>query len=149
MLALDCTHRIAVDDGLDALALAPTRTVRPRLDRALGPALWLAAAVAVAVVLRLAGGAGDLAAGALAGTAALVYLGTAVTSGRPGIALLDLSAALAAGGLAVSGAAPATVMGVHVLWGALRAGWNGSGGSLATGWAAFFGAQAVLLGLSA
>ena len=150
MFALDYTQRTAVEDGLEPLAPAPARIPMARLEKALAPAWWLAAAVVVTIALQLAGPAGEAAVSALAGTAALVYLGTATIAGRPGIAMLDLAAAVAAAGLAIAGTAPATVMGVHVLWGALRISSPAAPGrGLAAGWSAFFGAQAVLLGLVA
>ncbi|MEJ2515376.1 MAG: hypothetical protein P8080_09020 [Gammaproteobacteria bacterium] len=113
---------------------------------------WLAAGVLATAALRLAGPAGELALQALAGTAALVYLGTAVISGRPGVALLDLATAALVVGLAAGTAVNAsTVMMVHVLWGILRGPMApaGSGRTFTSAWSLFFAAVALLAGLSA
>ncbi len=113
---------------------------------------WLAAAVLVTAGLRLAGPAGELGFNALAGTAALLYLGTAAISGRPGIALFDLATAGLVMGLAAGSTVGVTsVMMVHVLWGLLRGTAAGAapGRAFTSAWSLFFGAVALLAGLSA
>lgn len=152
MYAQDYFRQVTIDHTLDSPAQAAARIEVPGLERALGPAWWLASSVLMTVMLRLAGVAGEEAIMALAGSASLVYLGTAAIAGRLAPAALDLVAAAMSAGLAISGAVgPATVMMVHVLWGALRAsaGPSGPGRRFAAGWSIFFGASALLLGLSA
>lgn len=152
MYAQECFRQATIDHSLNSPAKSAARIEVPGLERALGPAWWLVASVLVTVVLRLAGVAGEEAIMALAGSASLIYLGTAAIAGRPGAAALDLAAAVVSAGLAMGGAVtPATVMMVHVLWGALRAsaGPAGPGRRFAAGWSVFFGASALLLGLSA
>jgi len=152
MYAQDCFRQVTVDRTLDSPLTGTARIAVPGLERALGPAWWLASSVLVTIMLRLAGVAGEEAIMALAGSAALVYLGTAAVAGRLGLAALDLAAAVVSAGLAIGGqVGPATVMMVHVLWGALRAsaGPAGPGRRFAAGWSIFFGASALLLGLSA
>ena len=122
MYAQNYFRHVAIDPPRESPANAAARIEVPGLERALGPTWWLAASVLVTVVLRLTGVAGEEAIMALAGSASLVYLGTAAVAGRLGPAALDMAAALVSAGLAMGGAVgPATVMMVHVLWGALRA----------------------------
>ena len=128
-----------------AALTARLRVAAATLARFLVPARWLAAAVVTVVALRLAGG-GEAAMLALAATSSLVYVGTAVLSGRVVFALLDLATA----GFIVSGVDPATVLVGHALWGAVRGslGAQGLGSRFAAGWSVFFAALALLFGIS-
>jgi hypothetical protein len=132
-----------------AALTARLRVAATTLARFLVPARWLAAAVVTVVALRLAGG-GEAAMLALAATSSLVYVGTAVLSGRVVFALLDLATAGFIVALAFSGVDPATVLVGHALWGAVRGslGAQGLGSRFAAGWSVFFAALALLFGIS-
>jgi hypothetical protein len=151
MYALELNRRIAVEDSLESLAASPARSAAPRLEKALAPAWWLAAAVIVTAALKLGGTAASEAFAALAGTAALVYLGTAMVSGQLKTAALDLTAATVTAGLAIGGAAPATVLIAHALWGALRSSLTAAGPQrqFPVGWSIFFAASALFASLGA
>ena len=103
MYAQECFRQATIDHSLNSPAKSAARIEVPGLERALGPAWWLVASVLVTVVLRLAGVAGEEAIMALAGSASLIYLGTAAIAGRPGAAALDLAAAVVSAGLAMGG----------------------------------------------
>jgi len=128
MQALDLTTtRTVVNDirpasaaiGRDGGLSATWRRLACRLTR-------VAPGIAIAVVvysLFQASGMAQLALAALAGTAALVYLGTATLSASPATATVDLSAAMVTAALAFS-ASDAAMLAVaflaHALWGILR-----------------------------
>lgn len=82
--------------------------------------------IAVAVVVYSvfqAAGVPYLTLAALAGTAALVYLGTATLSARPAAATVDVFAAVVTLALAISASDPAALAVAflaHALWGILR-----------------------------
>lgn len=151
MFALDRSCRLCVHDATLSPLSAGVRGTLARAAQVLAPARWLALAVVVAVVLRLAGAAGEEAVMALAGTASLLYLATAAVSGMRFVALLDLAALSAVGLALIVGEGPASVMMVHVLWGALRMSLADGEGErrFAVAWSIFFAASALLLGLSA
>jgi len=128
---------------MQALDLTTTRTVAndlrpvsPATGRGAGlAAAWrrlacrltrVAPGIAIAVVvcsLFQAAGVAQLGLAALAGTASLVYLGTATLSPSPITATVDLSAAMITATLAFSAsdaAMLAVVFLAHALWGILR-----------------------------
>ena len=156
MYALNWTRDLTVDDGL-----APLAPIDPRahmaatgrvLHEALAPVTAAVGGVFVAMLLIMTGPFADTLAVALGGTAALVYLGTALISGRPGAAALDLGAATATAWIALAAAGPAvSVLLVHVVWGILRGAWPGAapGRRFAVSWAAFHATAALLLGFGA
>ncbi|MGB5209349.1 MAG: hypothetical protein WBO47_06560 [Gammaproteobacteria bacterium] len=87
--------------------------------------------------------------GALAGSAVLVYLGTAFLSARPGLAVFDISTGIAALWLVTTTGSPHSIAAafiVHALWGILRGaiGVNESP-QLLSNWTAFSSAMALLL----
>jgi len=156
MYALNWTRNLPVDDGLEPLAPVNAFAHAPSAARAMhgawGPAAAAMAGLVIAVLVMLTG---DLAAPlilALGGTAAFAYLGTALLSGRVGVAALDLTAAVAAAGIALAGAGPAvSALLVHVVWGILRGAWPGAapGRGFAASWAALHATAALLLGFGA
>lgn len=150
MHVLDLTRPIDLVTTGHACARRRILHIAPVFTGILGPATWLAVAVCASVILRLSG-AGDAGVMALAGTASLVYLGTAVLSGRVSIAGLDLVAAGLTASMACGLAEPATALVGHALWGALRAsaGAAAPGRRFAIGWSVTWAAMALLLGLSA
>ncbi|HRP86733.1 MAG TPA: hypothetical protein PLS34_04340 [Gammaproteobacteria bacterium] len=159
-LNLNWTRELTADDGLDALSpLAPVAVAvavepaRARAARAgLGPATGAMAGVLVAVLAMLAAPMTQPLIFALGGAAGFVYLGTALVSGRLDAALLDLAAAAAAIGIAVTAAGPAvSVLLVHVVWGVLRGALVGAapGRRFTTCWAAMHAVAALLLGFGA
>ena len=85
----------------------------------------------------------------LAGTAGLVYFGTAFLSGSPARAVLDITAAVAAFVVAYGAVAPAAVAAaflVHGLWGTLRSAVGAQPARwLITNWTAFSSAMALLI----
>jgi hypothetical protein len=151
MYALELSRPIPVDERLESLAASPARNAAPRLEKALAPAWWLAAAVIVAAAMQLGGTAASEAFAALGGTAALVYLGTAMVAGQLRATALDLTAAIVTAGLAISGATPATVFIAHALWGAMRSSLTTAGPErrFPVGWSIFFAASALFASLGA
>jgi hypothetical protein len=153
MYALNWTRDLAMDDGLEPLApidppaqMAATGRV---LHGALAPVTAAMGGVLVAILVIMTGPFADTLAVALGGTAALVYLGTALVSGRPAVAALDLAAATATTWIALAAAGPAvSVLLVHVLWAILRGAWPGAapGRGFAASWAAMNAMAALLLG---
>jgi len=156
MHALNWTRELAPHDGLEPLApitpaahLAASERV---VHGALAPVTAAMGGVLVAMLVIMTGPFADTLAVALGGTAALVYLGTAAISGRPGVAALDLAAATAATWIALAAAGPAvSVLLVHVVWAILRGAWPGAapGRRFAVSWAAFHATAALLLGFGA
>ncbi len=152
-LNLNWTREFTADDGLEALAplsraaLEPTRVTATHAGR--GPAIAALAGLLIAVLIMLAAPFTASLVLALGGAAAFVYLGTALVSARLDAATLDLGAAAAAIGLAVTGAGPAvSVLLVHVVWGVLRGALPGAapGRRFAASWAAMHAVAALLLG---
>jgi hypothetical protein len=115
-----------------------------------GPLAGVIAGGLIAILLLLAGPAAQALVLALGGTAALLYLGTALLSGRRIVMALDLGAAAAAAGIALAAPSPAvTVLLVHVVWGILRGSWPEAapGRRFATAWAALNASAVLLFGL--
>ena len=115
-----------------------------------GPGLGAAAAAALLAlaVISLAGSAAVNLFTVIGATAALLYIGAAIVSGRPLVAALDLCAGVATIGIAVTATQPLLPMLiVHLLWGGFRQGWPAAspGRSFVAGWTAFYGAAALLL----
>jgi hypothetical protein len=143
-------QRSATDDGLEALA--PVRASQPRapaMARGGVPAAAAVGGIGIAVLITLTGAFAESMILALGGTAALLYLGTAMVAGRAGPALLDVSAAVGALWVAVAATGPAiSVLLVHVIWGVLRGAWPGTapGRTFAAAWAAMNAMAALLLG---
>jgi len=107
-------------------------------------------AIAVAVYSLLqATGVAFLPLAALAGTAALVYLGTATLSASPLTAAVDLAAAIATVALAYGATDAATLaiaFLVHALWGILRTALDADPPHGLTGnWSAFGTTVAILI----
>lgn len=156
MYALNWTRDLAMDDGLEPLApidppaqMAATGRV---VHGALAPVTAAMGGVLVAMLVIMTGPFATTLAVALGGTAALVYLGTALLSGRPGVAALDLAAATATIWIALAAAGPAvSVLLVHVVWAILRGAWPGAapGRRFAASWGAFHATAALLLGFGA
>lgn len=147
MYTLNLNTQLAADDGLEPLA--PMPAVRLATRRALGPAGAAAGGVLLAALIALAGPFAASLVLALGGTAALVYLGTAMVSGSWRAAALDLSAAFTAAGIAAAAAGPAvSALLVHALWGILRGACPNAapGRRFAGSWAAFHATAALLLG---
>ena len=159
-LNLNWTREIDADDGLEALApislAAPgparMRTAHAGHGSAAGAMAGAMAGVLVAVLTMLAAPMTPALVLALGGAAGFVYLGTALVSGRLDAALLDLVAAGAAIGIAVTGTGPAvSALLVHVVWGVLRGALAGAapGRRFTTSWAAMHAVAALLLGFGA
>lgn len=156
MYALNWNRDFTADDGLAPLASSNTRPRAPgaalAMQTAWAPAAAGGAGVLIAVLIMLAGPfAGPLVL-ALGGSAGFVYLGTALVSGRAGVAALDLGAAVAAIGIAVTAPGPAvSALLVHAVWGILRGALPGAspGRSFAASWAALHATAALLLGFGA
>jgi len=107
-------------------------------------------AIAVAVYsLFQAAGQGLLPLAALAGTASLVYLGTATLSANPMTAVLDLLAAAVAVTLAYGASDPSAIAVAflaHALWGILRTALDTDPPHGVTGnWSAFSTVMAILV----
>jgi hypothetical protein len=152
MQTLNWADGFASYDGLEPLAPvpAPAPDVLRIAGGALTPLAAAAGGVVAAALITLTGAPGLLAA-ALGGTAALLYLGTALLARRHASRLIDLLAAVTAVGIAV--AAPAAAISallVHTLWGTLRGAWpeESPGRHFAMAWAAFHATAALLLGLA-
>lgn len=110
----------------------------------------LAFAVGLFSLFRIAGADAPLAPlAALAGTATLAYLGTALLSANALRAALDLGAGVAAIGLAMAGYDARTVAAafvVHALWGTLRSAIGvREAPHLISNWTAFSSAMALLV----
>ena len=156
MHALNWTPDLPMDDGLEPLAPIDPRAQMAATGRvlhgALAPVTAAVGGVLVAMLVIMTGPFANTLAVALGGTAALVYLGTALVSGRPAVAALDLAAATATTWIALAAAGPAvSVLLVHVLWAILRGAWPGAvpGRRFAASWAAFHATAALLLGFGA
>lgn len=153
-LNLNWTREFTADDGLEALAplsratREPSRVVAAPDGR--GPAAAAVAGLLIAVLAMLAAPFTGPLVLALGGAAAFVYLGTALVSARLDAAMLDITAAVAAIGIAVTGAGPViSVLLVHVVWGVLRGALPGGaspGRRFAASWAAMHAVAALLLG---
>jgi hypothetical protein len=140
------------DDGLEPLAPVPAAAPStPGITaQALAPVLAAASGVLIAALILLTGAPAPTLTIALGGAAALAYLGTALLAARPGVAVLDLGAALGAAGLAIFATGPAvSALLVHAVWGILRGSGSGAapGRCFATSWAAFHATAALLLGV--
>jgi hypothetical protein len=147
MYALNLNTHLAADDGLEPLA--PMPAVRRATHRTAGPAVAAAGGVLLAALIALAGPFAASLVLALGGTAALVYLGTAMVSGSWRAAALDLGAAFTAAAVAATAAGPAvSALLVHALWGILRGACPKAapGHRFAGSWAAFHASAALLLG---
>lgn len=156
MYALNWIRDLAADDGLAPLApFAPrahTRAAVQAVCSTWAPAAAGGAGVLIASLIMLAGPFAASLILALGGSAGFVYLGTALLSGRVGVAALDLGAAVAAIGIAVAAPEPAvSALLVHAVWGILRGALPGAapGWSFAASWAAFNATAALLLGFGA
>lgn len=156
MYALNHTWEHAGDDGLEPLApfhpATHGNTARRAIHGAWAPAGGATAGVLIAVLFLLTRPFASTLVLAMGGTAAFVYLGTALVSGRPGAASLDLGAALTAFGVALAAVGPAvSALLVHVVWGILRGASHGTapGRSFAAAWAALHATAALLLGFGA
>jgi hypothetical protein len=154
-LNLDWPREFA-DDGLEALAPVSrpsvTHTRNSAAPATRGPAAAAMAGVLIAVLAMLAAPFTAPLVLALGGAAGLLYLGTAMVSGRLDAAALDLAAAAAAIGVAVTGAGPAvSALLVHVVWGVLRGALPGAspGRCFTASWAAMHAMAALLLGFGA
>jgi hypothetical protein len=152
MQALDWTRDSSTYDGLEPLAPMPAQIALPSARFALTPMVGAAAGGITAILISLFGSFGNVLIATLGGTAALLYLGTAMVSGRRAPALFDFGTAGVAAGLAISATAPAIApLLVHAVWGILRGTWSGvaPGRRFSAAWAAFFATAALLLGVGA
>ena len=157
MYALNWNRDFTAEDGLVALApfdphAGTAGALRGAVHSSWAPAVAGGGGVVVAALIMLAGPfAGPLVL-ALGGSAGFVYLGTALVSGRLGVAAFDLGAAVAAIGIAVAAPGPAiSALLVHAVWGILRSALPGAapGRCFAASWAAFHATAALLLGFGA
>ena len=154
MYALNWTRDVTVDDGLEPLAPFARPAVAPAgaLPGSWAPATAALGGLLIAVLIMLTGPFAQPLVLALGGGAAFVYLGTAMISGRPGAAALDLAAAVASAGVALAATGPvAGALLVHVVWGVLRGASSDAapGRSFATSWAALHATAALFLGFGA
>lgn len=152
MYALNWSREITADDGLEGLAPLPAARPLNAARHALAPVAGMAGGVIAAALILLSGTLTGPLTLALGGTAAIVYLGTALISGRRGAALLDLSAAIAAAWIAMLAIGPAaSALLIHAVWGILRGAQPGvaPGRRFAAAWAAFHATAALLLGVGA
>lgn len=156
MYALNWTLDFTADDGLEPLApLSPpmqgSLPVRPAYAAA-GVFGAATSGLLIAVLVTLTGAQAPSLVLALGGVSGFMYLGTALVSGRPGPATLDLLTAGATFAIVLTAAGPAvTALLVHVVWGILRGAWPAAapGRSFATCWAALNATAALLLGFGA
>jgi hypothetical protein len=153
MYALNRTWDVPSDDGLEPLApfqpVAHAPSVGHAMDGAWGPIAGAMTGVLIAALVMITGPFAVPLVYALGGTAAFAYLGTALVSARPGIALLDLAAAVIAIGITLTATGPVvSVLLVHVVWGIRRGAWPGAvpGRGFAMSWAAMHAMAALLLG---
>lgn len=152
MFALNWTRELITNDGLEAMAPLPATRPLDVAPHALAPIAGAAGGVIAAALILLTGAMATPLTLALGGTAALLYLGTAMVSGQRGAALLDLGAAATAAGVAMLAAGPpASALLVHAVWGILRGAQPAAapGRRFAASWAAFHASAALLLGVGA
>lgn len=154
MYALNWTRDFTTDDGLEPLGPLPSLAVAPAhpVQAAWAPAVAALGGLAIAVLLMLTGPHAPSLVMALGGTAAFIYFGTALVSGHPGAAALDLAAAVATFVIVLAAAGPpVTALLVHVVWGILRGAWPGAapGRAFVTSWTALHATAALFLGFGA